>query len=62
MTMTHDVIDGRSRLVSKPSSPHPILIGVQIDMMQEVMRRMKAAQSTMLDPVTSEKLDRLKKS
>jgi hypothetical protein len=60
MMMTYSATDGRSQLTAIPDSPNSVLISVQIEVMQEVLRRMKAAQSPTLDPVTSEKLERLK--
>lgn len=37
--------------------PHPVLVSKQIDGLREVLRRMKAAKSTSLEPLISKKLD-----
>ncbi|MCP5098904.1 MAG: hypothetical protein GY943_25410 [Chloroflexi bacterium] len=53
-------------LVTKNSSssvdtpqPHPVLVSHQIENLRVVLRRMKAAKSTSLDPIISQKLQQL---
>ncbi|MCA9923283.1 MAG: hypothetical protein KC419_12495 [Anaerolineales bacterium] len=39
--------------------PHPVLVSRQIDGLREVLRRMRAAKSTSLDPIINKKLQQL---
>ncbi|MCA9875173.1 MAG: hypothetical protein H6659_10885 [Ardenticatenaceae bacterium] len=51
----------RQTLLAKTAPPRPnaALVAMQIEAMQEVLRRMRATQTVKLDPITYEKLGKI---
>lgn len=51
----------KRQIVGKESQPqtNPMLVSMQIEAMQLVLRRMRASRGMMLDPITNEKLSNI---
>jgi hypothetical protein len=49
-------VTGNDGLSADTPQPHPVLVSHQIEGLRVVLRRMKAAKSTSLDPIINQKL------
>jgi len=55
----HEMPEQKTIKSSAPPRPNAALVTMQIDAMQEVLRRMQASRTVRLDPITNEKLGKI---